>query len=87
MAQLDVSTKPRYTDCIVREVPKPELDTNNMNKEDGLCLSKSLTSHLVPERLLTADLEALQGHRGQLPACTLMSQFPYPTLHACNSPT
>jgi hypothetical protein len=35
-----LSTKPRYIDCIIREVIEIELHPNSVNREDGFCLSK-----------------------------------------------
>jgi hypothetical protein len=36
-----LSTKPRDWDRIIREAIEIELHPNNMNKDDGFCLSKS----------------------------------------------
>jgi hypothetical protein len=35
------STKPVYMHCIIREAVENELHANNMNREDGLCVSKT----------------------------------------------
>jgi hypothetical protein len=36
-----LSTKPRYMDRIIREGTEIELHPNNMNREEGFCLTKS----------------------------------------------
>jgi hypothetical protein len=36
-----ISTKPRYMDHVIREATETELHPNNMNRENGFCLSKS----------------------------------------------
>jgi hypothetical protein len=36
-----LAAKARYMDCIIREAIEIELHPNNMNKEDGFCLSKT----------------------------------------------
>jgi hypothetical protein len=34
-------------DCIIREATEIELQPNNMNREDGFCLSKAWTPTLI----------------------------------------
>jgi hypothetical protein len=68
------STKPRYMDCIIREVTEIELHSNSRNREDGFCLSKSWEPLICSLKIIgsvhhmTADLCSLRGHAD---LCTL----------------
>jgi predicted GIY-YIG superfamily endonuclease len=62
-----LTTKTRYTDCIVREATGIELHPNNMNWEATFCLSKSWKSLICslkkpPEH--DARSTRLQGYEG-----------------------
>jgi hypothetical protein len=57
-------TETRYMDCIIREAIETELYPNNMNREDGFCLSKSW----IPLICSLRDFRKPSQHCGTIPS-------------------
>jgi hypothetical protein len=59
-----LSTKSRCMDCIIREAVEIELHPDDINRENGFCLSRSWKPCLFPERIWKASFVRFpqQGH-------------------------